>query len=257
MKCVIFCGGKGTRLREETEFKPKPLVEIGGKPIIWHIMKIYSQAGVKDFILTLGYKGDSIKRYFTEYKWRNYDFSLNLRSNEVQAFKDDNEVEDWNITFADTGLESGTALRLWQVRKYLENEEDFCVTYGDGVANIDINDLINYHKSHMKIATLTGIHLLSRFGQIVIDGGNCVTEFKEKPDLCDLINGGFMVLNRRVFNYMSDENCMMEPTLLPKLTKAGQLVVYRLDRFWHCMDTIRDVDELNDLWAKSKPWKVW
>jgi glucose-1-phosphate cytidylyltransferase len=257
MKCVIFCGGKGTRLREETEFKPKPLVEIGGRPILWHIMKIYDHYDIKDFILTLGWKGDMIKRYFMEAKWRNNDFTIQLQNNDIEYQYYSLEKEDWSVTCAETGLESGTGLRLWNVRKYLEDEEDFCVTYGDGVANVNISDLIEYHKNHGKLATLTGLHPYSKYGQVIIDKENQIIEFKEKPVLDDFINGGFMVFNKGIFDYMTDENIMMETSLLPKLAKARQLKLFQFSGFWHCMDTYKDFEDLNNYWENNPPWKIW
>lgn len=255
LKCVIFCGGEGTRLKEETEFRPKPLVEVGGFPILWHIMKIYSYYGVKDFILTLGYKGYMIKNYIMDYKWQNNDFTVNLKNQNITIYN--NIDEDWNVTCADTGLDSGTGLRLFKIKKFLEEEETFCVTYGDGVANININELLNYHKSHGKLVTMTGLHPRSKFGLILTDKNNFVTQFQEKPVLSDYINGGFMVFNKGVFNYLENKNTMMEEDMLPKIAKDNQIKIYKFDGFWHSMDTYKDVRSLNELWEKSKPWKVW
>ncbi len=256
MKCVIFCGGKGTRLREETEFKPKPLVEIGGRPILWHIMKIYSCAGIKDFVLPLGYRGDMIKRYVMEYRWLNNNFTTNLLTNRLQYHGNNAESEDWNITCVDTGIESGTGTRLKRVKDYLEGEEDFCVTYGDGVSNIDVGKVVDFHRKHHKMITITGVHTSSKYGQMIMDGNNAVRDFQEKPVLHDYINGGFMVVNKRVFDNLPDENHMFEP-LLAKFAHKGEVMVYLFDGYWRCMDTYQDYQQLNEVWEKETPWKIW
>lgn len=257
MKCVILCGGQGTRLREETEFKPKPMVEIGGRPILWHIMKIYDYYNVKDFILTLGYKGDLIKRYFMEYHWIDHDFTTNLKTNHLDIHQKNSEEDDWNVTCADTGDDSGTALRLYNVKKYLEGEEDFCLTYGDGVANVNIENLIKFHKEHGKIVTITGLHPRSKFGLMVTNKNNEVVDFREKPVLPDNINGGFMVMNKKIFEHLTDDNAMLVNSILPKLAKIGEVMVYQFDGFWHCMDTYKDFEDLNKLWQTDPSWKVW
>ncbi len=256
MKCVIFCGGKGTRLREETKFIPKPLVEVGGYPILWHIMKIYSSYGVKDFILPLGYKGDLIIRYFMEYQWRNSDVTLNLKSNQIKI-ENDNEIDDWNITFVDTGLESKTALRLYKVKKYLEGEDNFCLTYGDGVANVNIKNLIDYHLKYDKIVSITGLHPRSKYGLMLKDENNIITKFEEKPILKESVNGGFMVIKNQIFDYLTNENLMLVESVLPQLAKEGQIKVYNFNGFWHCMDTYRDYEDLNRIWEEQPLWKVW
>ncbi len=256
MKCVIFCGGKGTRLREETEYKPKPLVEVGSRPILWHIMKIYSCAGIKDFILPIGYRGDMIKRYIMEYRWQNNNFTLNLKRNELNIFNEGPEAEDWNITCVDTGIESGTGTRLKLVKEYLSGEENFCMTYGDGVANIDISKVVEFHKGHHKMITITGVHTSSKYGQMIMGKQNAMINFQEKPVLQDYINGGFMVINKRVFDFLPPENHMFEP-LLSKLAQMNEVMVYFFDGYWHCMDTYQDYIQLNDAWQKDKPWKIW
>ncbi len=257
MKCVIFCGGKGTRLYNETEFKPKCLVEIGGKPILWHILKIYSHFDIKDFILTLGYKGTMVKRYFMEYKWRNSDFTIKLDSDELTTSNNSNLIDDWNVTCCDTGLESRTGLRLFKIKEYLKDEEDFCLTYGDGVGNVNIKELIKYHKEKGKIVTITGLHPRSKFGLLITNKENIVTNFDEKPILPDTINAGFMVVNKRIFDYLTDENEMLVYSILPKLAKMGEVSMYRFNGFWHCMDTQKDFDNLNLLWENESPWKIW
>ncbi len=257
MKCVILCGGKGTRLREETEFKPKPLVEIGKHPIIWHIMKIYSHYGVNEFILTLGYKGDLIKRYFMEYHWIDNNFTINLRTSKLNIHENGVINDDWDVTCVDTGIDSGTALRLFGVKNFLHDEEDFCLTYGDGVSNVNIEDLIKFHKKHKKIVTITGLHPRSKFGLMISNKENVVVDFQEKPILPDNINGGFMVINRKIFDYLEEENSMLVQSILPKLASMGEVIVYEFDGFWQSMDTYKDYKDLNDLWKSNPIWKVW
>ena len=255
MQAVILCGGKGTRMREETEYRPKPLVPIGGKPILWHIMKIYSHYGINDFILCTGYKSDMIKQYFMEMYWRNNDFTLNINSdNKIKLHTV--EEEDWNVTIVDTGLETGTGSRLKRIEKYI-TEEDFLMTYGDGVSDLNINELIEYHKHKGKIATITGVHPMSPFGLIEVEDG-IVKSFKEKPRLKDMINGGFMVLNKEVFNYIPDENCMFEEEPLRRLSSKYQLAVYEHNGFWTAVDTFKDIEKINRMWDNGdRPWEIW
>lgn len=255
LKVLILCGGMGTRLREETEYKPKPLVEVGGMPVLWHIMKHYSQAGVKDFVLALGYKGSMIKEYFMNFEWMSNDFVLNLRSKEERVTCFEHDLEDWTITFADTGQTTMTGGRIFKARKYLDDNL-FLATYGDGLANVDIAALIDFHKSHGKIATLTGIHPASPFG-IIEDEGGTVKSFKEKPRLEGMINGGFFVFDKRIFDYLDDQ-AVLEEKPLRQLAKAGQLAVYKHNDFWACMDTYKDVERLNEMWHSGHhPWKTW
>lgn len=258
MKTVIFCGGLGTRLREETEFRPKPLVEVGGKPILWHIMKIYSHHGFNDFVLCLGYKGNMIKEYFAHYNLFNKDFTLSLGKKDEPIMHNNHNELDWNITFADTGEDSQKGARLKKIEKYIDGDT-FMVTYGDGVADIDINKLLEFHKKHGKIATLSGVHPTSRFGELILDGDQ-VKRFQEKPQSDGQhINGGFFVFNRKIFDYLNEEdNCDLEIGALEKVAQEGQLMMYRHDGFWYCMDTLRDTDYLRNIWAeKNAPWKVW
>jgi glucose-1-phosphate cytidylyltransferase len=263
MKCVILCGGRGTRLNSETEFKPKPLIEIGGYPILWHIMKIYDNYGIKDFILPLGYKGDMIKRYFMEYSWRNENYTYNLKSNSISYFdrelnnSDNNILQDWNITFVDTGLESGTALRLYKVQKLLKSEPDFCLTYGDGVANVNLSKLIDFHKLHGKKVTITGLHPRSKYGLMIADKNQVVHKFTEKPILQDTINGGFMVMKNSIFEDLREDDNMLVDSTLPRLSKLGEIIMYKFQGFWHCMDTQKDWDSLNEYWKNGAPWKIW
>jgi len=251
---IILCGGLGTRLREETEFKPKPLVEIGNKPILWHIMKIYSHYGYNNFILALGYKGSQIKDYFLRQKYYTCDFSFNPKHGKIADFFHSKKEDDFNIIFAETGLETPHGERVLGVKKHIL-EEIFMVTYGDGVSDIDINKLIEFHRSHGKIATITGIHPLSRWGLVNSDKNNIVTEFSEKPLLHDYINGGFMVFNKEFFNYLK-EGDMIEHGLA-RLIPQKQLVLYKYEGFWYAVDTYRDFIALNQIWEKDPKWKIW
>ena len=258
MQTIILCGGLGTRLREETEFRPKPMVEIGGKPILWHIMKIYSHYGIKDFVLSLGYKGEMIKEYFYNYEILTNDFTIELGNKKNIEMHSNNEEKDWRITLADTGDKTLKGARLKRVQQYV-NDNTFMLTYGDGVAEVDINALLAFHKKHGKLATVTGINPAARFGELKIKG-NQVESFSEKPrDGEGLINGGFFVFNKGIFDYLSaDENCDLEIGPLEKIAVEGQLMVYKHRGTWACMDTIRDMEYLNNLWAEGKPeWKIW
>lgn len=253
---VILCGGLGTRLKEETEFKPKPMVEIGGIPILWHIMKIYSHQGFKDFILCLGYKGHMIKDYFLKYRLMANDFSMNLKKRDPMNYHTGSD-EDWNITFAETGSETETGGRIKRIERYIKGDR-FFLTYGDGVADINIIDLLNFHKSKGKIATLTAIQPMSRFGIVEFDKNNIITSFKEKPKLDGFINGGFFVLEKGVFNYLRGDKDIFEQEPLKNLAKDGQIVAYPHNGFWECMDTFKDVKRLEQLWeAKKASWKLW
>jgi len=257
MKVVILCGGQGTRLREETEFKPKPLVEIGGMPILWHIMKIYSNYGFKDFVLCLGYKGYMIKDFFLNYDKRTKDFTLNTHNNSIIHHNND-EIEDWNITFAETGLNSETGSRIKKIEKYIK-EDYFFLTYGDGVSNINIKELLGFHLSHGKIATVTSVRPLTRFGLLSIENENKISSFIKKNLVHEgWIDGGFFVLNKKIFKYLSeDESCMLEAEPLQNLAKDNEFMAYKHTGFWQCMDTIRDADYLNELWKTNPEWKIW
>lgn len=255
MKLVILCGGKGTRMREETEYRPKPLVLIGGKPIIWHIMKIYSQYGINDFILCTGYKSDMIKQYFMEMYWRNNDFTLKIGSQyDIQYYTKENE--NWNITIVDTGIETLTAGRLKKVSKYID-EDTFLMNYGDVLSDVNINKLIKYHNDNKKIVTITGVHPTSQFGLIQVEDG-VAKSFNEKPRLDDIINGGFMVLNKNIFDYIPEEDCMFEEVPLKTIVKNKELAVYEHLGFWKAIDTFKDAEEVNRMWErKDTPWKCW
>lgn len=252
-KVVILCGGMGTRLREETEYKPKPLVEVGGKPILWHIMKHYAYYGFKDFILCLGYKGDIIKQYFLNYLAQTNNFTISLKTGAVTLHHP--EEEDWTVTCVDTGEESLTGKRLLLIAPYIGNDEHFMVTYGDGVGDVNIHELFAFHQAKGKIGTITGIKPLSKYGSLRVDNENTITAFIEKPLLNDRINGGFFVFRKDIFQHL-DEG-MFEFTTLPLLAQKQQLTMYQHDGFWQCMDTYRDYLALNKLWQSEQPWKVW
>ena len=258
MKVIILCGGKGTRLKEETEFKPKPLVLIGGKPIIWHIMKIYAHFGFRQFILCLGYKGSMIKEYFLNYKAMNNDFTIQLGGHNKIIFHGNHQENDWEVTLIDTGEETQTGARIKRVSQYID-EEVFMVTYGDGVADINIKELVEFHKAHGKMATITGVHPSSRFGELAVKNNN-VANFHEKPQVKEgLINGGFFVFNRDFLNFLGEEeNCFLEKEPLEKIAKDGQLMAYAHNGFWQCIDTYREMELLNSLWKTANPpWRVW
>lgn len=258
MKVVILCGGKGTRLREETEYKPKPLIMVGDRPILWHIMKLYSHYGFNDFVLCLGYKGEMIKDYFLNYDERAHDFTLKLGSGEKKIMHHGNATPNWNITFADTGLDCDTGSRVARIKKYIGNDEDFFLTYGDGVANVNILELLKHHKERGKTVTVTGIQPPNPFGVIEVNEG-LVKTFAEKPQSQDWTNGGFFVCNRRVFDKLSDDGkCVFEQKPLRNLAQKGELVVYHHKDFWHCVDTLKHMEGLNALYVKgNRPWMVW
>lgn len=258
MKVVILCGGLGTRLKEETEFRPKPMVNIGDRPILWHIMKVYSYYGFNDFVLCLGYKGEIIKEYFYHYELINSDISIKLGQPREIKFLESHSENNWTVTLVDTGKNTLKGARLKKVQKYIDGDI-FLTTYGDGLADIDINELIEFHKSHGKLATVTGVSPTSRFGELKIDG-NSVKEFFEKPENnSSFINGGFFVFDKKIFDYLTlDENCDLETQALTKLAQEGELMVYKHHKNWICMDTLRDNEFLNKMWNENKAfWKNW
>jgi glucose-1-phosphate cytidylyltransferase len=258
LKVVILCGGVGTRLREETEFRPKPMVNIGTHPILWHIMKYYSQFGYKDFILALGYKGEMIKDYFCHYEIMNNDITIELGQPEKTCIHFAHDEAGWEITLANTGEKSLKGARLKKVARYITGDT-FMMTYGDGIADVNINELLTFHKAHGKMATVTGINFAARFGELKIDGDR-VESFREKPQNGDgLINGGFLVFNREIFNYLTtDDSCDLEIGPLEQIAKEGQLMVYKHRGFWACMDTLRDMEYLNQIWNNGEAkWKIW
>ena len=257
MKVVLFCGGQGTRLREETEYRPKPLVEIGGRPILLHIMKLFAHYGLRDFILCLGYKGNMIKEYFLNYEAMNNDFTIRLGKSHQINYHNMHTEQDFSVTLANTGLDAMTGGRLKQVSQYIDDDV-FMVTYGDGVADIDIAKLIEFHKSHGKIATVTTIRPYSRFGILNISDREEVLDFTEKPQIDGWASVGFFVFNREVFNYLGGLDCVLEQEPLEKLAQDGELMAYRHHGFFYAMDTYREYKYLNQLWDQNNaPWRVW
>ncbi len=256
MKVLILAGGYGTRLSEETDIRPKPMVEIGGKPILWHIMKIYSHYGFTEFIILLGYKGYYIKEYFANYFLHQSDVTIDLASNSMITHN--NFSEPWTVTLLDTGLETMTGGRIKKAKKYINNEP-FMLTYGDGVADIDIKALLDFHKSHKKTVTMTSVQPEGRFGALVIDDNNQVKSFREKPKGDgSWVNGGFFVCEPNVIDYIESDNTIFEHEPLESLAKEGKLVTYNHLSFWKCMDTLRDKVQLNDLWnCNTAKWKLW
>ncbi len=255
---IILCGGKGERMREETEIKPKPMVEIGGKPILWHIMKYYSHFGMSSFILALGYKGDLIKKYFFDYRLLCSDLTISLDPKVPAHIRSLSTETHWEITCADTGENTLKGGRIKRLEPYLKNEL-FLLTYGDGLCTVDIKKLLAFHRSHGKIGTVTAVRPPSRFGEILLSGDR-VREFEEKPQLTSgYINGGFFVFKREFLEYLTaEETCDLEFGALQQLARDKQLMAYRHDGYWQCMDTIRDRDYLNKLWeTETPPWKVW
>ncbi|HWR02774.1 MAG TPA: glucose-1-phosphate cytidylyltransferase [Humidesulfovibrio sp.] len=262
MEVVLLCGGLGTRLREETEFRPKPMVNIGPRPILWHIMKVFASQGHQDFVLALGYKGEMIKDYFLNYEAMNNDVTIELGKPDKALLHSCHEECGWKITLADTGEKALKGARLKKIEKYVKGDT-FLLTYGDGVANVDIEKLVAFHKSHGKMVTLTGVNPASRFGELKLDGDR-VTRFHEKPTgpgqgTDAFINGGYMVMNRAIFDRVTDDDsCDLEYGPLEALAEEGQLMVYRHHGFWACMDTLRDTEYLNKLWTEGRAgWKVW
>ena len=257
MKVVILCGGLGYRLKEETEFKPKPMVLIGDKPILWHIMKIYAQYGYNEFIIALGYKGDYIKDYFLKQKHLLHDFTLQTKEGSTNFHqKKVNDDDNFVITFVDTGLETLPGERILQIKDYIPKEDtDFMVTYGDGLADINIPKLVQFHKKHGLIGSVTAVHPTSRYGVLSIDKKNLVYSFKEKPLLNDWINGGFMIFKKEFFKNLRKGE--YEHPALKRLIKKRQLAVFPHKGFWCSMDTYPDVDNLNKLWRQDPKWKVW
>ena len=251
MKTVILCGGLGTRLSEETQIRPKPMVEIGGKPILWHILKTYETQGHNNFILALGYKGDFIKDYFLNYSIRNSDFNINTSSNKLELKTE--SKEDWNVSLIDTGLNTLTGGRLLRLKGLIN--ETFMLTYGDGLCDLDLKKLINFHKSHKKIATVTSVRPSARFGDMKIQEGKVIS-FKEKPQSEEgWINGGYFIFEPEIFNYLEDDQTILERNPLENLAKEGELMAYQHNGFWQCMDTIRDRDFLNQqILNKNTPW---
>lgn len=250
MKVLIMCGGKGTRLREETAIKPKPMVEIGGRPILWHIMSIYARFGFKDFVLPLGYKGEVIKQYFRNYTLQNTDFTVDLASGAITPHK--SEIEDWRVTLCDTGENTLKGARIKRVSHHIDGDR-FMVTYGDGVADIDIDKLLAFHEKAGTIGTFTGVRMPSRFGAVRTDETGKILSWEEKPMLNDYINCGFFVFEKKFLDYLSiEESCDLEKEPLQRLAKEGELSMYPHEGQWQCMDTLRDSLYLNDLWNQGR-----
>lgn len=257
MKVVILCGGLGTRLRDETEFRPKPMVEIGGRPMLWHIMKIYARFGYTEFILALGYKGEVIRQYFLDYDRWTRDVTVRLGAEPKLTFHGP-AAEPWTVTLVDTGANAMTGTRVKRIERFIP-DDTFMLTYGDGVADVDLDGLLAFHRRHGRLATVTGVRPASRFGELLTQGTQ-VVEFSEKPSTTGsgYINGGFFVFDRGVFNYVSDDDgCVLERDPLERLAKDAQLEVFRHDGYWQCMDTPRDLQHLHEAWQRGAPWKVW
>jgi glucose-1-phosphate cytidylyltransferase len=256
MKVVLLAGGMGTRLAEYTEARPKPMVEVGGRPILWYLMKHYAHYGFAEFVLALGYKGDVIKRYFLDYHGLSKSMTVSLRDGHVTPIGDA-QAEDWNVHLVDTGLETMTGGRVKRLESVLGNET-FMLTYGDGLSDVDLGKLLAFHKSHGKIATVTAVRPPARFGGLVFDGDR-VSEFTEKPQIGEgWINGGFMVFEPKLFSYLKGDETVLEKDALEEIASDGQLMAYRHGNFWQCMDTVRDLKVLEGLWSsKDPPWKSW
>lgn len=258
MKTIILCGGVGTRLKEETEYKPKPMVFIGNKPILWHIMKIYSHYGFNEFILALGYKADYIKDFFLNQKAFTSDFTLDTKNHKSKFYLDSrNEIENFKITFVDTGIETLPGERILKCKKYIPKDDKyFMVTYGDGVTDLPIDKVVKYHKKRNTIGTITGVHPRSKFGLVEIDNDDSVKKFVEKPVLSDWVNGGYMIFKREFFNYLRPNE--LEHPALQRLANKKQLSLYKHDGFWFAIDTYKEMEELNKIWSTGKaPWKMW
>lgn len=257
MQVVILCGGLGTRLREETEFRPKPMVPIGGRPILWHIMKLYAHYGHKDFVLCLGYKGEIIKDYFRNYHWNTSDVTLKLGAQPQITYHNNHDEEDWTVTLLDTGAETMTGGRLARALKHIK-DDTFLLTYGDGVTDSDINASIAFHHRHGGLATVTAVNATGRFGELVMDGDR-ISSFHEKPEReSAFISGGFFVLNKKVGDFLDGDSCIFERTPMQTLSRKGLLHAYRHHGFWQCMDTFREQELLSKMWNQGQaPWKLW
>ncbi len=256
MKVVILAGGYGTRISEESFLKPKPMIEIGDKPILWHIMKEYSHYGYNEFIICCGYKQHVIKEWFADYYLHNSDVTFDLKNNNMIVH--DNFSEEWKVTLVDTGLDTMTGGRVKRIQKYV-GDETFMLTYGDGVCDVDINELEKFHLAHGKMATITAVNIGQRFGVLDIADNGCIQSFREKSTQDNgRINGGYMVLEPQIFNYIKDDDTVLERDVLELIGEKGELVAFKHDGYWQCMDTKREKDALDDLWKKQKaPWKAW
>jgi glucose-1-phosphate cytidylyltransferase len=258
MKVLILCGGQGTRLREETEFRPKPMVEIGGRPILWHIMKTFAYHGLRDFVLCLGYRGQFIKEYFLNYEAMNNDFTISLGNHHRIDYHGQHDEQDFRVTLVDTGQETMTGGRISRVQRHV-SDGTFMVTYGDGVADVDVVRLLDFHRSHGRVATVTTVKPISRFGMLALSPESQVTDFSEKPQVDGWISAGFFVFEPRLFDYLGGgDACILERSPIERLAREGQLMAYRHEGCFHAMDTYRDYQHLNSLWENGQAgWKVW
>jgi glucose-1-phosphate cytidylyltransferase len=252
---VIFCGGQGSRMKEETEFRPKPMVTVGGHPILWHIMKIFEHFGYNEFIIALGYKGDYIKNYFLNQEYLLHDMTIDTQTGKSNIFRNSKRKHDnFKITFVDTGLETLTGERLLKLKKYIKSDR-FIVTYGDGVGNVNIKELLDFHKQKDVTGVITGVHPKSKWGLVISDDNNMIKQFKQKPVLNEFVNGGFMVFKKEFFKFLKPRE--MVEAALDRLIKEKQLAVYQHEGYWSAMDTYQDVEEMNKQWKKDPKWKVW
>lgn len=257
MKAVLLAGGLGTRMREETEFRPKPMVEVGGRPVLWHIMKVLGQQQLTDFVICTGYKSEYIKNYFTNYGEVNSDFTLTLGDKSSIKYHGEHDESDWTVTVADTGANTMTGGRIKRIQKYVEGETFLC-TYGDGIADIDLDALLEFHKSHGKIATMTAVQPTSRFGVLDLDEAGSIDHFKEKPKVEGWINIGYFIFEPEIFDYLGDDTTVLEQSPLHRLAEEGQISAYRHTGFWEPMDTYREALILNEMWENdTAPWKTW
>lgn len=257
MRTLILCGGQGTRMREETEYRPKPMVEVGGRPIVWHIMKTYSHYDLRSFVLCLGYRGHMIKEYFLNYEAMNNDFTINLGEQDTIKYHGKDEESRFEVTLAETGLDSMTGGRIKRAAKYLTGDT-FGMTYGDGLSDVDLAKVIEFHRSHGKLATVTTVRAVSRFGTVRLAEDGQVEHFAEKPVQDNWISAGFFILDRRVIDYIEGDDTVFEQEPLQRLADEGQLMAFRHDGFFYAMDTYREYLLLNELWNEGKaPWKVW
>ncbi|MEP3266513.1 MAG: glucose-1-phosphate cytidylyltransferase [Hyphomicrobiales bacterium] len=258
MKTLILAGGQGTRIREETQTKPKPMVDVGDKPLLWHIMKTYAHHGQNDFVICMGYLGHVIRDYFLDYDRATKDVTVNFgEENKVEFHRSQEEV-DFSVTLADTGPSTMTGGRIKRVSRYIQDDETFMVTYGDGLSDVDISKLLAFHKSHGKIGTVTAVQPESRFGILDLDGDDKVKKFIEKPKLDGWINAGYFVFERAFLDYLTGDDCVLEQSPLERLAADGELLCYKHPGFFYAMDTFREYQELNDMWNKgTAPWKVW
>jgi glucose-1-phosphate cytidylyltransferase len=257
VKVLILCGGLGTRLREETEYRPKPMVDVGGRPIVWHVMKSFAHYGLKDFVLCLGYKGQMIKEYFLNYEANNSDFTVQLGHKNSVDYHGSHHEQDYTVTLADTGQETMTGGRIKAAARYVDGDT-FAVTYGDGLSNVNLKDLVAFHHQHGRLATVTAVRPSSRFGILDVDDSGAVKSFAEKPQMDGWASAGFFVFNRRVLDYLGGPDCIMEREPLERLAREGQLAAFRHEGFFFAMDTYREYKALNEMWDSGKaPWRVW